>query len=195
MSLVLAQKHRLCFIFSDHYGGAFLLFLSYSLLIFAFRLFPNYSLLEPEKALLWTLPLSFFLRILGKATVYFGHKCSHEWRNKLKLKELAGNEFDQFIFEKMIWLEIILVILESKEVYVGWPLEIPENENHKWLCLTPLWIGFRDENSTIAIQVDYSKYFDTGQLQIHRMLIQVEKIVTVQSFDVEVFQQFNPAPA
>ena len=176
-------------------AGLILLFLSYWLLIFAFRLFPDYSLLEPEKALLWTLPLSFFLRILGKATVYLGHKCSQEWRNKLKLKELAGKEFDQFIFEKIARREMIMVTLESKKVYAGWPLEIPENENHKWLCLASHWSGFRNEDSTIAIQVDYSKYFDTGQLQIHRMLIQVEKIVTVQSFDVEVFQQFNPAPA
>ncbi len=78
---------------------------------------------------------------------------------------------------------------------MGWPLEIPENENHKWLCLIPLWSGFRDEDSTISIQIDYSRVLlNEKRLQNNRMLIQEEKIVAVQSFDVEVFQQVNSAP-
>ena len=176
-------------------AGLILLFLSYWLLIFAFRLFPDYSLLQPEKALLWTLPLSCFLRILGTATVYLGNKCSQEWRNKLKLEELAGNEFGQFILEKIVRRETVLITLESKKVYVGWPLEVPDNESNNWLRFAPLWSGFRDEDSTISIQIDYSKVLNEKRLQNNPMLIQVEKIVTMQPFELQVFQKFNPAPA
>ena len=176
-------------------AGLILLFLSYWLLIVAFRLFPDYSLLQPEKALLWTLPLSCFLRILGTATVYLGNKCSQEWRNKLKLEELAGNEFGQFILEKIVRRETVLITLESKKVYVGWPLEVPDNESNNWLRFAPLWSGFRDEDSTISIQIDYSKVLNEKRLQNNRMLIQVEKIVTVQPFELQVFQKFNPTPA
>ena len=169
-----------------------MLFLSYLLLIFIFRLFPHFSLLQIEDALFLALPLSFCFRVLAKVAVYAGHKYNQEWRHELQLKELAGREFDQYIFEKMSRREMVLVTLESKKVYAGWPLEIPENENQKWLCLAPQWSGFRDNDSTIDIKIDYSAVLDTERLQTNRMLIQVEKIITVQPFDIQVFKQFNP---
>ena len=174
--------------------GLVLLFVLYALFIIDFS-FLRFSFLKPENAPLLTLPFSFCLRALASAIVYCGRKLNSEWGYKLKLKEFSERGLDQFIFEKIVRREMVLITLESKKVYVGWPLEVPDNESNNWLRFAPLWSGFRDEDSSISIQIDYSTVLDEQRLQTNRMLVQVEKIVTVQPFELQVFEQFNPAPA
>lgn len=86
---------------------------------------------------------------------------------------------------------MILITLESNKVYAGWPLEIPDDETKQWLRFAPGWSGYRGKNATIHIETDYSKVFDQSQMEKNHMLVQVEKIVTLQSFNIEAFQQFN----
>jgi len=150
--------------------------------------------LQHEHALFLTLPLALCLRALAWALVYCGGKLSAAWREELKRKELDGKGFERFILEKINRREMILITLDNRKVYAGWPLEIPDNEDKKWLRFAPQWSGFRDDSSAISIKVDYAKVFDPAELKGNYMLIQADNIVTLQPFDGQIFEQFNPAP-
>lgn len=150
--------------------------------------------LENEHALFLTLPLALLLRVAASAFVYCGGKISAAWREQLKRKELDGKGFERFILEKINRREMILITLDNKKVYAGWPLEIPDNEDKKWLRFAPQWSGFRDDSAALDIKNDYSMVFDPPELKNNYMLIQADKIVTMQPFDIEIFAQFNPAP-
>jgi len=150
--------------------------------------------LENEHALFLTLPLALLLRAAAWAVVYCGGKFSPAWREELKRKELDGKGFERFILEKINRRKMILITLDSRKVYVGWPLEIPDNEDKKWLRFAPQWSGFRDDSSAISIKVNYSKVFESPELKSNYMLIQADKIVTMQPFDIEIFEQFNSVP-
>jgi len=158
-----------------------------------FPAFLRWLRLENEHALFLTLPLALCLRALAWALVYCGGKLSAAWREELKRKELDGKGFERFILEKINRRETILITLDNRKVYAGWPLEIPDNEDKKWLRFTPQWSGFRNDSATIDIKIDYSKILDQQQLENNPMLIQVEKIVSLQPFDIHIFRRFNPA--
>jgi len=176
--------------------GLVLLFVPFALIATTewFPAFLRLLRLEQEHALFLTLPLALFLRMADWAFVYCGGLVSSEWREKLRMKELDGKGFEQFISEKINQRETILITLDSKKVYVGWPLEIPDNEDKKWLRFAPEWSGFRDDSSAIDIKTDYSKVFGPSEIKNNYMLIQADKIVTMQPFDIEIFEQFSSAP-
>jgi len=148
--------------------------------------------LENEHALFLTLPLALLLRVAASTVVYCGGLVSSEWRDKLSMKELDGKGFEQFIMEKIHRREMMLITLDNRKIYAGWPLEIPDNEDKKWLRFAPQWSGFRDDSSAIDIKVDYSRVFETPELKSNYMLIQADKIVTMQPFDIRIFRKFNP---
>ncbi|MDD9812342.1 MAG: hypothetical protein OXU71_11690 [Gammaproteobacteria bacterium] len=175
-------------------AGLVLLFLPFALITTTewFPAFLRLLRLENEHALFLTLPLALFLRATAWAVVCCGDWISSEWRDKLSMKELDGKGFERFIMEKIHRREMMLITLESRKVYAGWPLEIPDNEDKKWLRFTPQWSGFRDDSSTIDIKIDYSEVLDQQQLESNPMLIQVEKIVALQPFDIRIFRKFNP---
>jgi len=176
--------------------GLVLLFLPVALITTTewFPAFLRVLQMENEHALFLTLPLALFLRVAAAALVYCSGLISAEWRDELSMKELDGKGFERFVMEKIHRREMILITLDSSKVYAGWPLEIPDNEDKKWLRFTPQWSGFRDDSSTIDIKIDYSKILNQQQLESNPMLIQVEKIVSLQPFDIRIFRRFNPAP-
>ena len=114
-----------------------------------------------------------------------------KWKEKWVYDNLNEKELDQFIYERVVNKKMIMVTLENKKVYAGWPIEAPGNEDNQWLRFTPQWSGYRDADSRIIVETDYSKVLDTTLLTTNQMLISVEKIVTVQPFDEEVFQKFQ----
>lgn len=149
--------------------------------------------LNPEFSPVMAFPVAVCIWGLATLGASIGRKYKPKWGKELDLKTLNGKELDQFIYEKISNGQMIMVTLENQKVYTGWPLEAPNNEENKWLRLLPQWSGYRDEKSTITVQVDYSKVI--GNLppdEQNRMLIPVGKITTVQPFDVEIFQKFNP---
>ena len=148
--------------------------------------------LEPEDVLLVTFPLTLVLYALAVAVVYCSSYVDSQWAEELKDRELSGKGLERFVWGKISRREMILITLDSKKVYAGWPLEIPDDETKQWLRFAPEWSGYRDDKSaTIHIETDYSEVFNQSQLEKNHMLVQVEKIVTLQPFDIDAFQQFN----
>ena len=149
--------------------------------------------LNPEFSPVMAFPVALGLRALVKGVTFICGKCQPQWKVQLKIQTLNEKGLDQFIFERILNKKMIMVTLENKKVYAGWPIEAPGNEDNQWLRFTPQWSGYRDADSKIIVETDYSKVLDTALLTTNRMLISVEKIVTVQPFDEEIFQKFNPA--
>ena len=138
--------------------------------------------------------LAFTIALAFRSFFAIGTRLCGERRCKYKLglKNLNENGLAQIVYERIHARKMIMVTLENNKVYAGWPLEAPNNEERKWLRLVPQWSGYRDKKSTITVQTDYSKVFNISPSNQNRMLIPVEKIVTVQPFAPEIFHKFNP---
>ncbi len=185
----------ICRWFWSKYAGYILYFRIITAgLILLLLLYPLVGLfdLEPEYALFLTLPAALLFRLLAKAAVWADCKCRPERGHELKLKKLDERGFEQFVYERVRDKRMILITLDNKKVYAGWPLEIPNNEDKKWLRFVPQWSGYRDKESMINIQIDYSKVFDASPVDRDYMLIPVDKIVTMHPFEVKTFLEFNP---
>ena len=146
----------------------------------------------PEYAAILAFPIALVGRGLAGAWVWFYGKKKPEWKYSLNLKRLNEKGLDQFIYERISTNKMIMVTLENKKVYAGWPIEAPNKEENQWLRLVPHWSGYRDEEAMIKVQINYSKVFGMSPSEQNHMLIPVEKIVTVQPFDAAVFDEFNP---
>ncbi len=148
--------------------------------------------LGPEHAPILAFLLAIGLRILAKIFVLYYGKLDPEWLYRLDLKSLSHTEIGQIVYEKIRNKEMIMITLKNNKVYAGWPTEVSDSEYAIWLRLAPRWSGYRDEKYKVCFETDYSKVY--GQLapaQEH-MLISVGRIITVQPFDPEVFEGFNP---
>ncbi len=137
----------------------------------------------PSALVLWTvITLGFWMYA----------KNNINWKQKFTLKSLRKNELDKFVYQQLINKGIIMITLENNKVYIGWPVEIINEEDSKWLGIIPMWSGYRDLQKGVHIQTNYSTVFGDQSSNQNRMLISVEKIVTVQPFDEETFIAFNP---
>ena len=167
-----------------------------SLLLYAlpFHSFPLLGIeLAPEQAPMLAFAIAIILRgIFAIGTRFYGRYKPH-WKYQLDLKNLNEKGLDQIVSEKIYANEMIMVTLKNNKVYTGWPLKAPNNEDSNWLRLVPEWSGYRDEKSIINVGTDYSTVFDTSSSEQGHMLISVGQIVTVQPFDTETFQKFNPS--
>lgn len=156
--------------------------------LFYFDVFPSLPPEYPLSEALFLGALGF--RILAEVGwVWFYDKRSQDWKDKLKLKSLNEKGLAQFVYNMVANKRMIMVTLENNKVYTGWTLEIPNNEDNKWLRLVPLWSGYRDKTAMIHVQINYSKVLDERIYE--PMLIQVEKIVTAHPFNMEIFQKFH----
>ena len=167
-----------------------------SLLLYAlpFHSFPLLGIeLAPEQAPMLAFAIAIILRgIFAIGTRFYG-RYKPSWIYQLDLKNLNEKGLDQIVSEKIYANEMIMVTLENNKVYAGWPLEAPNNEDSNWLRLVPQWSGYRDSKSIINVGTDYSAVFDASSSEQGHMLISVDQIVTVQPFDTETFQKFNPS--
>ncbi len=89
---------------------------------------------------------------------------------------------------------MILLTLDNHKVYAGLPLAVPHDEPQKWLRFAIHWSGFRDKNRKIDINADYASELNDQEMLRNAMLIPVEKIASVQPFDIDIFRNFNPPP-
>lgn len=136
--------------------------------------------------------IAFILLALRAIVVWFGNKYNLGWAHKLQLSKFNERGFDQYIYEKIYATQMVLITLENQKVYAGWPFEVPNNEDKKWLCFATQLSGYRYTDSTVKFQTNYSKVFDEPLLKRNLMIISVEKIVSVQPFDIETYLRFNP---
>ena len=179
--------------FSTVVTGLALFYLCYALIYILSRcdFLPLDLTLAPENAPFLAFPFALFLWVLATAVFWFYGKHNPKGKRNLILKSLNEKGLDYFIFKRLIDEGMIMVTLENNKVYTGWPIDASNNEDNQWLRLVPQWSGYRDKKSTITVQTDYSKVFNISPSNQNRMLIPVEKIVTVQPFAPEIFQKFN----
>ena len=141
-----------------------------------------------------TLFFALFLRICAYLWVQTRGRKTPEWKHGLIKKSLNDKGLDQFIYERIHEKGMIMVTLENRKVYAGWPIEAPGNEDNKWLRVVPQWSGYRNKKSTIKVEINYSEVIGNAPSDKNCILIPVEKIVTLHPFDADTFEQFNPPP-
>ena len=120
-------------------------------------------------------------------------------RDKLNLNRLEGQYFETFIYEKSIAPAMIMITLENRKIYIGWPLEIlVESPDNKWLRLIPFWSGCRNDEGIVEITTKYDKALHvtdknlmSEQQKLIVMLIPVDKISVLQPFDPELWETFH----
>ena len=110
-----------------------------------------------EYAPILAFAVALVLRFCAALFILCGSKIYPPWKHRLNLKNLNDKGLDQFIYERMHAQKMIMVTLENSKVYMGWPMEAANNEDSKWLRLVPQWSGYRNNESTINIQIDYAK--------------------------------------
>lgn len=128
--------------------------------------------------------------------VWVVKKANPNCEKKLNLAMLAEKELGRLIYEKLSNDEMVMVTLKSNKVYTGWPVRALGRDEIKWLQLVPQWSGYRDENGNVTVQVDYSKVIpNTQRDDRNRMLIPVDKVVTIHSFNENLFAKFQKPPS
>lgn len=147
-----------------------------------------------EHAPILTFLVALALRCLAKiGTLVYGG-INPDWKYKLELNNINKNGLNILVCERVYEEKMIMVTLENQKVYVGWPINYSSNEDEKWLGIVPQWSGYRDNKTNINLEINYSKILGYEPSKQNRMLISVEKVVTVQPFDEETFIAFNPDP-
>lgn len=90
----------------------------------------------------------------------------------------------------------VAVTLDSRKVYVGTPISETTQERKTWFVLIPLASGFRDETGELELPTTYGATYDylttEGQssdrsIDDFRVLLPVDKIVSAQLFDLELY--------
>ena len=138
----------------------------------------------PEDAPLGGFFIAIVLRGFLAVITLLTAKFNSAWKHKLTLNNADGNELVKFLHERIYKGEMMMVVLENGEIYGGWSIEVHKNNDGKWLGIAPRWVGYKDAHAEIIVT---TKYSDTSPTAHERMLIAVEKIVSVQPFDTEVF--------
>lgn len=148
-------------------------------------------MLQPEYAHTLAFPVALAFWLCAKIVVLVLEKYSPARKYKLDLANL--NELSQIVYKKVYRNEMIMVTMENRKVYTGWPVEALNNEDNRWLRLVPQWSGYRDGKFMINITTDYSTvYGDTPPSEQDHTLLSVERIVTIQPFDPDIYEEFNP---
>jgi len=156
-------------------------------------LFPDIPL--PNATFIAALALWLLFFFMEKALVIIFPKL----RDTLNLNRLEGQYFETFIYEKNIASEMIMITLENRKIYIGWPLGIlVEGQENKWLRLIPFWSGCRDEKGIVEITTKYDKAFRvtdknsrSEQQESIIMLIPVDKISVLQPFYPDLWDAFH----
>lgn len=126
-------------------------------------------------------------------------------RVKIFQNALKENDVDRLLFDTILESKPVMISLENGKVYVGFCLTTVNTwANRKTtVALLPMVSGFRDPKThTLTFTTDYLTFFEaldadqpdgedpmfSGEFEV---VLPVERIVSVQRFDLEAYDRFN----
>lgn len=112
----------------------------------------------------------------------------------------SGMHFEYHILRALQGNLPIMVTLDNGKIYIGWVGSVRRQADAKWLTLVPAFSGYRDESQRIKIVTDYADALDDGAIRQRSeegdlnldVTLPVEKIASLQFFDAEFYNKFNP---
>jgi len=147
----------------------------------------------------WATP---FVGLLVLATCSPWAITKDTWLAKKRLAKIAGkNELERLVKHAIDENLLLLVTLDSRKSYVGWPADTfnfsQPDTTKKHLRILPLLSGYRDADTMrLVVTTDYlaaltNSPMDRGEWQNLKVVIPVDKITTLQEFDLDLYDLFQ----
>jgi hypothetical protein len=108
---------------------------------------------------------------------------------------VADNDLEKLLVEALHGVKTISVTLSSNKIYVGAVLTTPEpRSDRRSIAMLPYMSGYRRDDGKVMFTTFYDQVYATaeeGNKDEFRLVVPLEKIVTVSFFDVAVYARFN----
>lgn len=160
---------------------------------------------EPEKA---PAQLAFFL--ICVATVALG-RCLppienwllQSWKFDFLLEAAEQDDLESFLLEAAVEYKSISVTTSSGKVYVGLVLQTGDPKtNRRVITMLPFMSGYRSEAGKVIFTTFYDEVYvqreeddaEFAPAEDFRLVLPIDKMVSVSFFDLKVYETFNAKP-
>lgn len=114
-------------------------------------------------------------------------------------KAAEENELEELLLESLGLLRTVSITLSSNKVYVGLILTTPEPKTERRvIALLPYMSGYRTETGKVIFTTYYDQFYnkDTPETDAEkfRLVLPVDKMLSVSFFDVDTYAHFNAEP-
>lgn len=115
-------------------------------------------------------------------------------------KAAEENELEELLLEALGQLRTVSITLSSNKVYVGLILTTPEPKTERRvIALLPYMSGYRTETGMVIFTTYYDQFYKEddpeSDAEKFRLVLPVDKMLSVSFFDVDTYAHFNTDPA
>lgn len=91
----------------------------------------------------------------------------------------------------------VCITLSTGKVYAGWPLQVPVPRQSEYIKIAPMLSGFRDLELKLHFTTEYLSAIESKKNNLTRedftLVIKTEEIITINYFDISVYDEFVQA--
>jgi hypothetical protein len=158
-----------------------------------------YSFLPVHSPFLGTACVAFFFAIAGShlANWLFFRDTKAQINRAI---ELYGSELELLLRDSNAKQELLLFTLDTDKFYIAWVQELPIPNVSSSIKILPAFSGYRTNKKELEFTTQYlsvyAQYVEEGKIQRvdeldTKVVIPTGRIVSVSSFDIEMFDRFN----
>lgn len=144
--------------------------------------------------------------VLGRALPYLDNLIFRERARRALLEAAEEDDLESLLLEAAVQFKSIAITTTTKKVYVGLVLQTPEpRTGRRMIALLPFMSGYRTDLGKVTFTTFYDQIYadralerDDEESNDFRLILPVDKVVSVSFFDTETYAKFNaasPAPA
>lgn len=158
---------------------------------------------EPDKA---SSQLAFFVicvltMALGLLAAFVSNRVFVGKTRDALLEAAAENDLEQLLLVAHIEEKPISITLTSSKVYVGYVLHTPEpRSDRRVVALLPYMSGYRKKTGKVVFTTFYDEIYaerakerDDEESNDFRLILPIDKFMSVSFFDVQTYAVFNAA--
>jgi len=114
-------------------------------------------------------------------------------------KAAGENELEELLLEALGLLRTVSITLSSNKVYVGLILTTPEPKTERRvIALLPYMSGYRTETGKVIFTTYYDQFYSgdapESDAEKFRLVLPMDKMLSVSFFDVDTYAHFNAEP-
>jgi hypothetical protein len=143
---------------------------------------------------------SFFTILLSILFSVLGNLLLDKKKYIKKAIKDVGNEFEILMKSSFTNEDLLQFTLDNDKVYVAWVKELPTPSISNYIRVIPAISGYRNDSKEVIFTTHYltvySEYIKKGRITDIKdlntdLVIDLDNIVTVSNFDVEIYGVFN----
>lgn len=140
---------------------------------------------------------------LGRCLPILENWLFQRWKFKFVLEAAALDDLELFLLEAAVEYKTISVTTSSSKVYVGLVLQTGEPKmNRRVVTLLPFMSGYRTEGGKVVFTTFYDEVYPQREgnaeslaiAEDFRLVLPIDKMVSVSFFDPKVYAAFNAKP-